>query len=584
MKTATLNHAPSPAKHKPARRQNFSVRCCCALLSALLISFAAARPPINANNFMVSAANPHAVRAGLAILEKGGSAMDAAVAVQMVLNVVEPQSSGIGGGAFLLYWDATVGKLHTYDGRETAPAAVGDDLFMENGNKMKWRAAVVGGRSVGVPGVLAMLDMAHKKHGNLSWQDLFAPAIALAENGFAVSPRLSSSIAREAKVGGLGKYAAAKNYFFTTDGNPLPAGANLINKPLAKTFRAIARGGAAAFYSGRIANDIVSTVVNAADNRGKLSATDLANYRAKPRPPLCMPYRDYRVCGMGPPTSGGITVLQILKMLESFDLAKLPPLSAEASHLFSQAAKLAYADRAVHIADADFYAVPVQKLMDETYLRTRAKRINRTHDLGKAKSGIVAEVVAAKSATLPSTTHFSIVDKKGNAASMTSSIENAFGSTLMSGGFLLNNQLTDFSFAARDKDGRHIANRVQPGKRPRSSMSPIIVFDKNGAPFLVIGSPGGSRIINYVARAIVAVIDWRLDAQSAVSLPHVVNRNGATDLEEGTAAEALKAALQSRGHQINVRKLVSGLHAIIIKNGKRQGGADPRREGIAAGR
>ncbi|MGI9296844.1 MAG: gamma-glutamyltransferase [Gammaproteobacteria bacterium] len=536
-----------------------------------------------AEKMMIAAANPHAAAAGLEILKRGGSAADAAIAAQMVLNVVEPQSSGIGGGAFMLYWHAADESLHTFDGRETAPAAADENLFAPGGEKMKWRDAVVGGRAVGAPGLLAMLETAHRKHGRLPWAELFAPAIQIAENGFAVSPRLSESIANESEKGGLGRYAAARKYFFTAEGKPLPPGTILKNPELADTFRKIAAGGARAFYEGEIARAIVAAVRGAADNPGALSESDLQNYRAKTRPPVCLPYRKYKVCGMGPPTSGGLTVLQILKILENFDLSEIPPMSAAAAHLFSQAARLAYADRAMHIADSDFHPVPVARLLDSEYLKSRARLISPARDMGKAAPGFANDSAAGVSPAQPSTTHLSVADKYGNVLSMTSSIENAFGSTLMARGFLLNNQLTDFSFAAAGEDGEKIANRVQANKRPRSSMSPMIVFDEDGAPLLAAGSPGGSRIINYVARSLIAVLDWNLDAQGAASLPHYVNRNGATDLEKGTAAEKLRGDLEKMGHKINIRPLVSGLHLIHFTDGELHGGADLRREGVAIG-
>lgn len=541
-----------------------------------------ATAPVRADNMMISTANPLATAAGLAILKKGGTAVDAAAAAQMVLNVVEPQSSGIGGGAFMVYWHGASQSLQTFDGRETAPAAANENLFAPAGEKMPWREAVVGGRAVGAPGLLAMLEMAHDKHGKLPWRELFQAAIKLAAQGFVVSPRLSRAIAQEAGAGGLKRYAAARSFFFTETGAPLPAGTLLKNQALADTFRRIARGGAKAFYHGAIAQDIVAAVRSASGNPGVLSEADLQNYRAKMRPPICAPYRVYRVCGMGPPTSGGLTVLQMLGMLAHFDMAAMPPLSPQAAHIFTQAAKLAYADRAVHMADSDFYPVPTTRLLDANYLKARAALIHPLRDMGQAQSGVAAEAAAAVSRSLPATTHLSVVDRYGNALSMTSSIENAFGSTLLVRGFLLNNQLTDFSFAARDDKGALVANRVQANKRPRSSMSPTIVFLQN-KPYLIIGSPGGSRIINYVARAIVAVLDWNLDVQSAVALPHYVNRNGATDLEEGTAAAELQTALEAMAHKIKIRPLSSGLHAIHLTGKELQGGADPRREGTAAG-
>ena len=550
-------------------------------LSAALLAPANAAP-VRAKSAMVAAAHPLAVKAGTDILKQGGSAIDAAIAVQTVLNVVEPQSSGIGGGAFLLYWDAEKKELQTFDGRETAPAAADESLFAPGGNTMKWRDAAHGGLAAGAPGLLAMLDMAHKKYGKLPWRGLFSAAVQTAENGFAVSPRLSESVAAEAKAGGLGKEPAAKQYFFTAEGAPLPPGTILKNPALADTFRQIAENGADVFYRGEIARDVAAAVQNAAHNPGLLTETDLRNYRAKTRPPVCASYRRrYEICGMGPPTSGGVAVLQILKILENFELASVPPVSPRAAHIFSQAARLAYADRAAHMADSDFHPAPVAELLDAAYLKSRAALINPERDMGAAKQGLKKNAAGGFSPDLPSTTHFSIADKYGNALSMTSSIEKAFGSGLMVRGFLLNNQLTDFSFAA-EKDGAPAANRVQGGKRPRSSMSPMIVFE-NGAPVLLVGSPGGSRIINYVARALVAVLDWRMDIQSALALPHYVNRNGATDLEEGTAAAALKTPLEALGHETNIRPLNSGLHGIRITGGELRGGADPRREGIAAG-
>ena len=544
---------------------------------------ASAATPARADKMMISTANPLATKAGLAVLQKGGSAVDAAIAAQMVLNVVEPQSSGIGGGAFMLHWNAADKTLSTFDGRETTPAAADENLFIKDNEKMKWRAAVVGGRAVGAPGLLAMLEKAHGDHGKLPWRELFQAAIDTADKGFKVSPRMSASIANEAKVGGLGRYPAAKRYFFGDDGEALAAGTLLKNPELADTFRRIADGGARAFYQGEIARDIVAAVRAATDNPGLLSEDDLKNYQAKERPPVCAAYRQYRVCGMGPPTSGGLTVIQMLKILENFDLPSLSPLSPQAAHLFTQAGRLSYADRATHMADSDFHTVPVKALLDENYLRGRSALIDPTRDMGKASQGLPNNAMqSGLSPALPSTTHLSVVDQYGNAVSMTSSIENAFGSTLLVRGFLLNNQLTDFSFAAKGQDNALIANRVQAGKRPRSSMSPFIVFE-NDAPYLVIGSPGGSRIINYVARAIIAVLDWNLNVQDALNLPHYVNRNGGTDLEENTIAVQLKDELEAMGHTINVRGLTSGLHAIHLTDGELHGGADPRREGVAAG-
>ncbi|MCP4282953.1 MAG: gamma-glutamyltransferase [Gammaproteobacteria bacterium] len=539
---------------------------------------------VTAEEYMVSSANPYASEAGIRILERGGSAIDAAIAVQMVLNLVEPESSGIGGGAFSLYWD-NVGKvLSSYDGREKAPMAADGKLFQHKGKGMNWWEALAGGRAVGVPGVVAMLEKIHKKHGKLPWAELFEDAIKLSEGGFEVSPKLAHSIANRTNPA-LGRYDDAWHYFFP-EGKPLVGRSIKKNPEFAMTLRRIALLGSKGFYKGQIALDIVDAVRLAQDNPGLMTAADMAEYEAKERLPVCADYKGHKVCGMGPPTSGGMTVIQILKLLEDRDLAQYQPLSVEAAHLFAQAGKLAYADRAKYMADADFVDVPVEGLIDAGYLKQRARLIG-DQDMGKASAGTPpnadANWKAAVSAEQPSTTHFSIVDSAGNGFSMTSSIEMAFGSTLMVRGFLLNNQLTDFSFA-EEKAGEKVANRVQPGKRPRSSMSPFMVFDADGRLRMLIGSPGGSRIINYVAKTMLGVLEWKMDIQSAISMPHYVNRNGGTDLEKSTAAAGLKAGLEARGHKVNVRDLNSGLHGIVITDEGLQGGADPRRVGHVLGR
>jgi gamma-glutamyltranspeptidase/glutathione hydrolase len=518
------------------------------------------------------------------MLAKGGSAIDAAIAVQMVLNLVEPESSGIGGGAFALYWDKANKSLQSFDGREKAPMTADSKLFQQDGESLNWWEALAGGRAVGVPGVVAMMEKVHRQHGKLPWAELFEDAIKLSEEGFEVSPKLAASIAKGTNPA-LGRYEATWNYFFP-DGKPLQAGVMKKNPELAMTFRRIALLGSTGFYKGQIALDIVNAARNtAADNPGLITIDDMVAYEAIERPPVCALYKNHKICGMGPPTSGGMTVIQILKLLEDKNLSQYKPLSLEAIHLFTQAGKLAYADRGKYMADADFVDVPVEGLIDADYLSERAKLIG-LEDMGKASPGIPpnanANWLVSKSPEQPSTTHFSIVDKEGNGFSMTSSIEMAFGSTVMVHGFLLNNQLTDFSFS-EEKDGVLIANRVQPGKRPRSSMSPFMVFDENGNLSMVIGSPGGSRIINYVAKTMLAVLEWNMDIQSAISLPHFVNRNGGTDLEKGTDAARLKEALEALGHKVSIRDLNSGLHGITINNEGLQGGADPRRVGRAIG-
>jgi len=539
---------------------------------------------VNSKQYMVSSANPYASEAGMRMLAKGGSAIDAAIAVQMVLNLVEPESSGIGGGAFALYWDKANKSLQSFDGREKAPMAADGKLFQQDGENMNWWEALAGGRAVGVPGVVAMMEKVHQQHGKLPWSELFEDAIKLSEEGFEVSPKLGASIAKGTNPA-LGRYEASWNYFFP-DGKPLQAGVMKKNPELAMTFKRIALLGSDGFYKGQIALDIVNAARNtAADNPGLITIDDMVAYKAIERPPVCASYKTFKICGMGPPTSGGMTVIQILKLLEDKNLSQYEPLSPEAVHLFTQAGKLAYADREKYMADADFVDVPVEGLIDADYLSERAKLIG-IEDMGKASPGIPpnanANWLVSKSPEQPSTTHFSIVDKEGNGFSMTSSIEMAFGSTVMVHGFLLNNQLTDFSFS-EEKNGVLVANRVQPGKRPRSSMSPFMVFDENDNLSMVIGSPGGSRIINYVAKTMLGVLEWGMDIQSAISLPHFVNRNGGTDLEKNTDAASLKEALEALGHNVSVRDLNSGLHGITINTEGLQGAADPRRVGRAIG-
>ena len=536
---------------------------------------------------MVAAAHPEAVTAGLAMLRSGGSAADAAVAVQLVLNLVEPQSSGIGGGAFLLYHDGATKELIAYDGRETAPMAAAETLFLKpDGTPMKFFDAVVGGRSVGVPGTVALLAAVHERYGRLPWERLFAPAITLAENGFTVTPRLEASL-----QGGRGErlrtYAPAAAYFFP-GGEPLKAGSIVTNKPFAETLRTIAKEGPSAFYTGDIARDIVATVQGVTGNPGVLAEADLATYRVIKRAPVCHPYRGRRVCGMGPPSSGALTVGQILGILEHFDLPSLGPDNPDSWHLIAEASKLAFADRALYMADTDFVPVPVKGLLDPAYLTARAQSIVLDSALatpvtaGNPPWRDGSRVAPDPSQGRPGTSHISIVDGDGNAVSMTTTIEGAFGSQLMVRGFLLNNELTDFSFMPA-REGRTVANRVEPGKRPRSSMAPTIVFDSGGNLELIVGSPGGSRIIGYVAQTLVAVLDWGLDIQAAIDLGHVINRNGATDIEAGASATRFQATLAARGHEVNIRDLNSGLHGIAVTKDGLRGGADPRREGVARG-
>ncbi len=539
--------------------------------------------PVEASNWMVAAANPWAVEAGSAVLQRGGSAADALVAVQAVLGLVEPQSSGLGGGAFLVFYDASTGQLTTLDGRETAPLAATPRLFQdESGEPLGFFDAVVGGLSVGTPGTPALMKSAHARWGSMPWADLLMPAINLAESGFPVSPRLAELVARDAER--LARYEATASYFLP-GGAPLQAGQILKNMPYAKTLRLLADDGVRAFYIGEIAQDIVETVQNAPGNPGVLSGMDLGIYSVRERPPVCVSFRAHDVCGMGPPSSGALTVGQILGMLETYDLSG-GPADPAVRRLIGDASRLAFADRGRYMADSDFVPVPVEGLIASDYLKARGAALNGETALTEVAPGAPefdhtlnwADDTALE---FPSTSHFVIVDAAGNVASMTTTIENAFGSRLMVRGFLLNNELTDFSFRSHD-EGVPIANRVEPGKRPRSSMAPTIVM-KDDSPVLAIGSPGGSRIIGYVAQSIIAYLDWGMDVQQAVSVPHAVNRFGTYDVEAGTSAEALIEPLKAMGFEVNARDLTSGLHAISI-GPVLQGGADPRREGIALGR
>ncbi|QYX55677.1 gamma-glutamyltransferase [Roseovarius sp. SCSIO 43702] len=539
--------------------------------------------PVRAERWMIVAAHPLAVESGARVLREGGTAADAMVAVQAVLGLVEPQSSGLGGGAFLVWWDAEGERLTTLDGRETAPVAARPELFLdENGQPLEFFDAVVGGLSVGTPATPALMEAAHGRWGKLPWDGLFSDAIQHAEKGFAVSERMARSV--EANAESLARFGETAAYFLP-QGAPIGAGATLRNEKYAETLKKIAEGGAGVVYEGEIAGDIVRTVQEAPGNPGVLSEIDLALYRVKEREPVCAAYRGYEVCGMGPPSSGALAVGQTLGVLESYDLGALGPESAQAWRLLGDASRLAFADRGRYVADEDHVPVPVAGMLAEEYLATRAEFLSGTRALGEAPVGNPEFDHAARwaedgSLELPSTSHISIVDGYGNALSMTTTIENAFGSRLMVRGFLLNNELTDFSFRTH-RDGVPIANAAAPGKRPRSSMSPTIVL-RDGRPVMVLGSPGGSRIIPYVTQTLVAMVDWGMDAQAAVDLPHLVNRFGTYDIEAGTGAEALEPALRAMGFETMVRELNSGLHVIDLRDGL-QGGADPRREGVALG-
>ena len=540
-----------------------------------------AKKAVYGKEFMVAAANPYASQAGFNILEQGGSAVDAVIAVQLVLTLVEPQSSGIGGGAFMLHWDNKQKIMTTFDGRETAPSRATSDLFLDKqGKPIKWVDAVVGGRSVGVPGVLATFKKAHSKHGKLPWATLFEQAITLAENGFVVSPRLEKLLSINFNPG-IHKLSEINRYFFP-NGKSVKAGDILVNKKLAKVYRSIASEGVDVFYRGWIAKKIVETVQQSSIAPGLLSMDDMAAYQAKERSPVCGPYREFTLCGMAPPSSGGVAVIQILAQLQRFHLAKYPVNSAQAIHLYTQSSRLAFADRNRYMADADFVSIPVSGLLSPDYIAKRSALINPQKDMSKADAGKPEGstlLLDGNSIERPSTSHLSIIDAEGNALSMTSSIENAFGSALMVEGFILNNQLTDFSFTPK-KGEQLLANRVQANKRPRSSMAPMMIFNKDKSLKLLVGSPGGSRIINYVSQTIIGVLDWQLNPQEAINLPKVTNRNYVTTLERGTTAQSLQPMLEAKGHTIHIRDLNSGLHAIELTTSGLVGGADPRREGL----
>jgi gamma-glutamyltranspeptidase / glutathione hydrolase len=555
-----------------------------AISAEVTAAFAAkdAGKPVLAENWMVAAANPHAVQAGADVLAAGGTAADALVAVQTVLGLVEPQSSGLGGGAFLVWYDAASGEITTLDGRETAPLAATPQLFQDDaGTPLKFFDAVVGGRSVGTPGTPALLEAAHARWGTQNWADLLAPATDLAEQGFTVSPRLAGLVASDAER--LASSASTAAYFLP-GGQPITAGMTLKNPEYARTLALLADQGADAFYTGDIAADIVATVQGAAGNPGVLSLVDLSIYQVRERAAVCAVYRAHDVCGMGPPSSGALAVGQILGLLEGYDLSAGPK-DPNVLRLIGDASRLAFADRGRYVADSDYVPVPVQGMLDPSYLAERAKLLAGDDALPQVTPGSPTFDHALNWADdmaieLPSTSHISIVDGMGNVASMTTTIENGFGSRLMVRGFLLNNELTDFSFRSH-VDGVPIANRVEPGKRPRSSMAPTIVM-KDGKPVLAVGSPGGSRIIGYVTGAIIAHIDWGLDVQQAANLPHAVNRFGTYDLEEGTDMAVSVDALENLGYKTSTRALTSGLHMIAIGDSL-SGGADPRREGIALG-
>ncbi len=546
--------------------------------------------------WFVAAASPYAAQAGAAVLRRGGSAVDAAVATQAVLGLVEPQSSGLGGGGFLIHYDPASNTLETYNGRETAPASATPDRFLTDGGEpMNFYDAVAGGLSVGVPGAVRMLDLAHREHGRLPWDALFTDAIALSEEGFEVSSRLNNLLGRFHRVKTM---PAAADYFYDESGAPWPVGHVLKNPAYAETLTAIATSGADAFYEGPIAEAIVDAV-NAAPNPGGMTLDDMAAYRPEKVDPVCSGYRSYQICSMAPPSSGGVTTLQILSMLEPFDLAGAGAFSVEALHLLFEASRLAYADRDEFLADNKQLAeqgglTPAQVisgLLSPDYLTMRAALIDAAAAAEEVAAGDPSQYAddgagvwepMGKDASPepPSTSHFVIVDGDGNVVSMTATVEFAFGSHLMAGGMILNNQLTDFSFLP-ERDGRPVANAVGPGKRPRSSMSPVIVFDDEGDFYAALGSPGGPAIIGFVVKTLIALIDWEMPMQAAVDAPNVVYPRGQAVIEEDAIDDQVIAGLEAKGHSILERALASGVQAVRVReDGTFEGAADPRREGV----
>jgi gamma-glutamyltranspeptidase/glutathione hydrolase len=575
---------------------------CCLLLAACLLPASAraqsdqpeissgftAKETAHGKSFMIAAAHPLAVAAGYEVLKEGGSAVDAAIAAEMVLGLVEGQASSIGGDAAFLHWDNKAKKLSAIDGRAQAPAAADEQLFYDQyGERLGRKEAGYGGLAVGTPSLLRVLERAHKRHGKLPWARLMQPAIKLAAGGFPVSHRLHTQIAANDRIR---ENAAARAYFFDADGKPHPVGHILVNKPLAALMTRIAKDGAKAFYDSDIPDRIADAVQSAERNPGRLSAADIHNYRPRDAEPVCGPYRGHKVCGMPPPYTGGLIIAMALRMLERFDLKALGPDDAKAHHLIVEATRLAYADRTRYIADPAFTTVPVAGMLDGNYLFHRSEKIDeaarsrvRAGDPPPySKDRPAKKQEGDDSPEPPSTTHISVVDADGNAVALTASLGLGFGTGLMVDGFLLNSQLRSFGFNPESR-GRPNINRPESNKRPRSSQSPTIVFRPAGSPRLVLGSPGGGRIVDYVLATIIAVLDWEMDVGRAAALPHVLPRRKWVEIERDTAAEKFKEALSGYGHDVKTRRLTSGLHAIEIAPDGLTGGADPRREGVAHG-
>ena len=544
-------------------------------------------PEVSARQQMVAAANPLAAQAGKEMLDAGGSATDAVIAMQLVLSLVEPQSSGIGGGGFALLYDAQKQKLVSLDGRESAPASVTPSLFLgADGKPVPLAEAYQGGRSVGVPGMIKLMARAHKASGRLSWQRLFRPAIRLSRDGFIVTPRLAMMLANADSL--MKNVPATRRYFSRADGTLLQAGDRLRNPDYAALLARIAARGPDAFYAGSNARALIKAVADSPVAPAKLTQADLDAYAVIERPPLCGPYRGYRICSMGPPSSGATTILAALALLERFDLKALGPNNADAIHVIAEALAIAFADRERYLADPAFVAVPVTGLLDPAYLASRAALIDVNkaggpYSAGNPPGADQSAFGLGLSHDIPSTSHMVAVDRRGNMVSWTGTVQAPFGSFLLAGGALLNNELTDFAFTP-EKDGKPVANRAEPGKRPRSSMAPLIAFDASGKPVLAVGSAGGSRIIAHVLKALIARLDWGMSVQRAIDYPNVFKTPQGLEMEPGPVLSAVRAGLEAKGHKIIERLNVSGVQAIAREaDGSLSGGADPRREGVALG-
>jgi gamma-glutamyltranspeptidase/glutathione hydrolase len=554
-----------------------------ALLAAFLALSACATLPTArpaAAPGLVSAADPRAADAGAEMLRRGGSAADAALATLLALTVVEPQSSGIGGGGFLVYEDGD-GTPQTYDGREEAPAAANELWFWQGGQPLAIGQAIPGGRSVGVPGNLRLMAAAHRDQGRLRWAELFGPAIRLARDGFAITPRLRRALERSRDTGALSP--AGRTLFYAPGGEPLPDGTVVRNPALAAFLEQLAARGPEAFYVGPNAQAIVASVNNSPRNPSRMTPGDLASYDAKPRPPVCGQYRAYRICGMGPPSSGGTTVFAILKQLERFDLARLGPNSPTSWHLLADSMRLAFADRDRYLADPDFVPVPTAGLIDPGYLAQRSALLAPDRVLASVAAGTppgAPRVLAGRELVEAGTSHFVAVDRWGEVASLTSTIESVFGSGLVVNGYYLNNELTDFSIVPT-VDNHWVANRVAGGKRPRSSMSPTIVYGPDGKVRLAVGAAGGATIIAQVAKAIIGVVDWGMTAQQAIAAPTLFAPGDTVFVERGTSLEAMAPALRAMGHKVEAREPGFKANAIEWRGGRWVGAADPRSEGAA---